>query len=202
LAAGGPLPATLDDMTEHEPEKVAALGKRGQSIVGDQKLAVVSDGLMRPGEASAELGVWSYRTRPPGPLACHTNPYHFVMWLHVALATRCPPRRIRGPLLDDGPLPAGRRAGRRSCAVDKWPGRRRIALAEITSSAERSGEDADPYWADPAEAGKAVWHVGIRITQALAEPIPRLMLAANPDFVDAAIIRMPGGGNPFPVTDR
>jgi 5-methylcytosine-specific restriction enzyme A len=29
----------------------------------------------------------------------------------------------------------------------------------------------------------------------------RSVLAADPNFADAAIIRMPGGGNPFPVTD-
>ena len=40
-----------DDMTEDEREMVAELGKRGQAIVREQKRAVVSHGLMRPGEA-------------------------------------------------------------------------------------------------------------------------------------------------------
>ena len=61
--------------------------------------------------------------------------------------------------------------------------------------------DPDPYWADTAEADAVSWHVGIRLGQTLPEPIPRSVLAADPAFADAAILRMPGGGNPFPVTD-
>lgn len=34
----------------------------------------------------------------------------------------------------------------------------------------------------------------------LAHPIPRSDLREDPGFANPAIIRMPGGGNPFPVT--
>ena len=74
-------------------------------------------------------------------------------------------------------------------------------LGEVTSSAERSVEAPDPYWVHSAEADDVTWHVGIRLDEPLPEPIRRPVLAADPDFVDAAIIRMPGGGNPFPVSD-
>lgn len=74
-------------------------------------------------------------------------------------------------------------------------------LGEITSSAERSADDQDPYWVDTADADAVSWHVGIRLGDPLPEPIPRSVLAADPAFADAAIVRMPGGGNPFPVTD-
>jgi 5-methylcytosine-specific restriction enzyme A len=75
-------------------------------------------------------------------------------------------------------------------------------LGEVTSPAEQSADDPDPYWVDPAESDDVSWRVGVRLGEPLPEPIPRSMLAADPDFADAAIIRMPGGGNPFPVTDR
>jgi hypothetical protein len=39
------------------------------------------------------------------------------------------------------------------------------ALAEITSSAEQSADDPDPYWADPAAADEVSWHIGIRLSQ-------------------------------------
>jgi predicted RNA-binding protein with PUA-like domain len=81
------------------------------------------------------------------------------------------------------------------------PGGGICVLGEVTSSAQRSPEEPDPYWVDPAEASNVSWHIGIRLAEPLAEPIPRHVLVADPDFADAAIIRMPGGGNPFPVTD-
>lgn len=75
-------------------------------------------------------------------------------------------------------------------------------LGHITSHAEHSVDEPDPYWVDPAESAAATWHVGIRLGSPLADPIFRSDLAADPEFANAAIIRMPGGGNPFPVTDR
>lgn len=74
-------------------------------------------------------------------------------------------------------------------------------LGEVTGGAERSVEDSDPYWVDPGDADELTWHVSIRLGEPLPEQIPRSVLAADPEFADAAIIRMPGGGNPFPVTD-
>jgi 5-methylcytosine-specific restriction protein A len=81
------------------------------------------------------------------------------------------------------------------------PGGGVCALGEITRGAERSVEDPDPYWVDPDDADEATWNVGIRLSERLPELIPRSVLAEDPDFADAAIIRMPGGGNPFPATD-
>jgi hypothetical protein len=40
-----------DDMTDEERQVVADIGKRGHAVVREQKRAVVSHGLMRPGEA-------------------------------------------------------------------------------------------------------------------------------------------------------
>src|SRR5450755_4052179 len=74
-------------------------------------------------------------------------------------------------------------------------------LGAVTRGAERSAEEPDPYWVDPAESDEATWHVGIRLGEPLPELIPRTVLANEPDCADAAIISMPWGGNPFPVTD-
>jgi 5-methylcytosine-specific restriction protein A len=75
-------------------------------------------------------------------------------------------------------------------------------LGEVTTGAGRSAENPDPYWVDPAAPDDTSLHVGIRLSERLPEPIPRSVLASDPDFADSAIIRMPGGGNPFPVTDE
>jgi 5-methylcytosine-specific restriction enzyme A len=74
-------------------------------------------------------------------------------------------------------------------------------LGHVTTSAELSAEEPDPYWVDPAENTDAAWHIGIQLGEPLAEPIPRHVLAADSEFAGTAIMRMPGGGNPFPVTD-
>jgi hypothetical protein len=52
----------------------------------------------------------------------------------------------------------------------------------------------------PAEGRKAAWRIGIRISRRLGSPIPRADLKADPGFARSLILRMPGGGNPFPVT--
>ncbi len=81
------------------------------------------------------------------------------------------------------------------------PGGGVCVLGEVTRGAERFAEESDPYWADPAEAAGVIWHVGIRLGEPLPEMISKPVLAADPDFADALIIRMPGGKNPFPITD-
>jgi hypothetical protein len=60
--------------------------------------------------------------------------------------------------------------------------------------------DPDPFWQDPAEGSRLDWRVGIKIQERLEHPILRNDRRADPGFADAAILRMPGGGNPFPVT--
>src|SRR5260370_3424992 len=52
-------------------------------------------------------------------------------------------------------------------------------LGEITSAAEQSADEPDPYWTDPADSGAVNWHVGIRLGQPLPELIPRTVLAAR-----------------------
>jgi hypothetical protein len=60
--------------------------------------------------------------------------------------------------------------------------------------------DPDPFWQDPAEGSGLDWRVGIKIQERPEHPILRNDRRADPGFADAAILRMPGGGNPFPVT--
>jgi hypothetical protein len=76
------------------------------------------------------------------------------------------------------------------------------AFGVVTEPAECRVADAGPYWKNPAEANRLSWQVGIRIDEVLLDnPILRGELSRNPDFASALILRMPGGGNPFPVTE-
>lgn len=74
------------------------------------------------------------------------------------------------------------------------------AFGVLREPAEHAPGDPDTYWQDSAEGNRPTWRVGIRITEVLASPIARAELAADPDFANAAIISMSGGGNPFPLT--
>jgi EVE domain len=75
-----------------------------------------------------------------------------------------------------------------------------LAVGSVTAQAELVA-GADPYWEDAVDGDRPAWRIGIRVDEVLASPIPRAELAADPAFADAAIIRMPGGGNPFAVTE-
>jgi EVE domain len=75
-----------------------------------------------------------------------------------------------------------------------------LAFGSVTAGPELVPDD-DPNWADRAEGHRPAMRIGVKIDDVLTSPIPRAELAADPIFSDAAIIRMPGGGNPFPVTD-
>jgi hypothetical protein len=77
------------------------------------------------------------------------------------------------------------------------------ALGIVTESAEYALRDApDPYWTNPAEGNSPMWRVGIRIDEnRISNPILCDELAQDPDFADALILRMPGGKNPFRLTD-
>ena len=76
------------------------------------------------------------------------------------------------------------------------------AFGVVTKQAEWSAIDPDPYWVDPEAAAEPAWRVGIRLDHPLAAPIPRAQLKSDPEFADALIISIPGGRNPFRVTDR
>lgn len=73
------------------------------------------------------------------------------------------------------------------------------ALGTVTEPPMRD-TDPDPFWVDAADGVKPAWRVGIRISRRLSSPIPRADLLADPRFARSMILRMPGGGNPFPVT--
>jgi predicted RNA-binding protein with PUA-like domain len=74
-----------------------------------------------------------------------------------------------------------------------------VALGVVT---DPPTQDADPdeFWVNPAEGAKPAWRVGIQISRRLASPIPQADLQRDPGFARSMILRMPGGGNPFPVT--
>jgi EVE domain-containing protein len=74
------------------------------------------------------------------------------------------------------------------------------ALGSVTAAADFIPGD-DHFWVNPAEAQRPAWRVGISIGEVLLTPILRADLAEDPAFARASIIRMPGGGNPFPVTE-
>lgn len=75
------------------------------------------------------------------------------------------------------------------------------AFGVVTDAAEQIPGDADPYWNDPAAGNQPTWRVGISFQDILDKPILRAELSSDPDFAGAPIMRMPGGGNPFPVTE-
>jgi uncharacterized protein YndB with AHSA1/START domain len=76
------------------------------------------------------------------------------------------------------------------------------AFGIVTERADVTPPD-DAYWQDPAEGHRRKWRVGIRIEDGdvLGSPIPRGELSRDPNFAHALILRMPGGGNPFPLTE-
>jgi 5-methylcytosine-specific restriction protein A len=80
-------------------------------------------------------------------------------------------------------------------------GRGVYALGVVTEPAEYRRDD-DPYWTDPADASTPTWQVGIRVAQTLIDrPVLSEDLAEDPRFTNALILRMPGGRNPFRLTE-
>ncbi len=76
------------------------------------------------------------------------------------------------------------------------------ALGVVTSPAVDGLVDPDPYWVNPADANEPMLSVGIRIDENLIDsPILKTELADDPRFAGALVLRMPGGKNPFKVTD-
>jgi predicted RNA-binding protein with PUA-like domain len=75
------------------------------------------------------------------------------------------------------------------------------AFGLVTEPAEFRPDDPDPYWEGPVEENEPEWLIGLRVTDVLERPIPRNEIAADPALAGMLIIRMPGGGNPFPVDE-
>jgi predicted RNA-binding protein with PUA-like domain len=62
---------------------------------------------------------------------------------------------------------------------------------------------SDSGWLRAEDVGRRLWVVNFRDdARWLDQPILRSILKADPRFEDALILKMPGGGNPFPVTDE
>src|SRR6266567_4469294 len=77
------------------------------------------------------------------------------------------------------------------------------ALGVVTRPADYGLTGPDPYWVNPAEANNPMLHVGIRIDENLIDhPIFKTELASDRRFAGALVLRMPGGKNPFTVTDE
>jgi Family of unknown function (DUF6308)/EVE domain len=79
------------------------------------------------------------------------------------------------------------------------PGGGVSALGTVTEPPKRD-TDPDPFWVDSTDGGKLDWRIGVQISRRLGSPVPRADLKADPGFARSLILRMPGGGNPFPVT--
>jgi hypothetical protein len=79
-----------------------------------------------------------------------------------------------------------------------------VALGRVTAEPVQltEGEDDDAYWSDPADADPTGWSLPIALSRTfLHDPVPRVLLARDSRFSDSLILRMPGGRNPFPLTD-
>jgi hypothetical protein len=75
------------------------------------------------------------------------------------------------------------------------------AFGVVTRRAEFMPDEPDPYWTKPVDDAEPVWHVRIKVTDVLEYPILRSEIAADPALANSAIIKMPGGGNPFLLDD-
>jgi hypothetical protein len=75
------------------------------------------------------------------------------------------------------------------------------AIGAVTGSANFTQMTGDPYWKKPPKG--AVHAVPLTVERYLFDvPITKATLAADPDFSDATILRMPRTGNPIRMTDR
>jgi hypothetical protein len=75
------------------------------------------------------------------------------------------------------------------------------AFGVVTEPTELKVAEPDPYWMGPDD-GSPEHLIGIEITdRLLPHYIPRSKIKADPALANSLIIRMPGGGNPFPLND-
>lgn len=73
------------------------------------------------------------------------------------------------------------------------------AVGEVTE--EPSEGVADEQWLDQQDRGRPLVFVGVHL-EPLNAPLLKADLASDERFVDAAILRQPRAGNPFPLSDE
>lgn len=71
------------------------------------------------------------------------------------------------------------------------------ALGVVTEPAMQRPGEPDQFWKKPEVGNQPAWRIGIKTDDILARPILADELAADQDFANALILRMPGRGNPF-----
>jgi predicted RNA-binding protein with PUA-like domain len=77
-----------------------------------------------------------------------------------------------------------------------------VALGHTTDPIYEAAGAADAYWEDLEQADRTRWWLPLRLTEAFLEtPITREELRHDPRFAQAAILRQPWAGNPFPLSD-
>jgi predicted RNA-binding protein with PUA-like domain len=77
-----------------------------------------------------------------------------------------------------------------------------IALGHATGSIYEDAGAADAYWEDLEQAERARWWLPLQLTDVFLEsPVTRDELRHDPRFAQAAILRQPFAGNPFPLSD-
>jgi predicted RNA-binding protein with PUA-like domain len=77
-----------------------------------------------------------------------------------------------------------------------------VALGRVTGPPYEAPGDADEYWQDLEKAERARWWLPIRLTEAFLDaPVTREELRHDPRFAQAAVLRLPAAGSPFPLSD-
>jgi hypothetical protein len=77
-----------------------------------------------------------------------------------------------------------------------------VALGHATGPTYEAAGAADAYWEDLEQAERTRWWLPLRLTEVFLEaPITREELRHDPRFAQAAILRQPFAGNPFPLSD-
>jgi predicted RNA-binding protein with PUA-like domain len=78
-----------------------------------------------------------------------------------------------------------------------------IALGHVTGPPYEAPGDTDEYWQDLEKADRSRWWLPIRLTEVFLDaPVTRVELRHDPRFAQAAILRMPAAGSPFPLSDQ
>jgi hypothetical protein len=75
-----------------------------------------------------------------------------------------------------------------------------VAIGRVIGTPFDSAFVDDGYWIDPPPVDAVSQVAPLEVTW-LRQPIGQVELKADPDFADALIVTMPGGKNPFRLTD-